>query len=195
MKLYLTVIGIAMAIVSAFNIAFGVEAWYYIVIATVWCTALQFAFDISIAGIIKAMPDKWFGVDNPHYLVSDRERKFYGKLKVRYWKDYVWELGGIGGFSKKKLAEPNSPEYIEKFIIECNKGVLTHRLSYPVGFLAMLTLPNICSLTVALPVAIVNLFLNILPTLALRYNTPMLKAVLIRMRKKETNQQSDVISE
>jgi hypothetical protein len=195
MKLYLTVIGIAMAIVSVFNIAFGVEAWYYIVIATVWCTALQFAFDISIAGIIKAMPDKWFGVDNPRYLVTDRERKFYGKLKVRYWKDYVWELGGIGGFSKKKLAEPNSPEYIEKFIIECNKGVLTHRLSYPVGFLAMLTLPNICSLTVALPVAIVNLFLNILPTLALRYNTPMLKAVLTRMRKKEANQQSAVISE
>lgn len=195
MKLYLTVIGIAMAIVSAFNIAFGVEAWHYIVIATVWCTALQFAFDISIAGIIKAMPDKWFGVDNPRYLVTDRERKFYGKLKVRYWKDYVWELGGIGGFSKKKLAEPNSPEYIEKFIIECNKGVLIHRLSYPVGFLAMLTLPNICSLTVALPVAIVNLFLNILPTLALRYNTPMLKAVLTRMRKKEANQQSAVISE
>lgn len=195
MKLYFTVIGIAMAIISAFNIAFGVESWYYIVIATVWCTALQFAFDISIAGIIKAMPDKWFGIDNPHYLVSESEKKLYGKLKVRYWKDYVWELGGIGGFSKKKLREPNSPEYIEKFIIECNKGVLTHRLSYPVGFLAMLTLPNICAFTIAIPVAVVNLFLNILPTLALRYNTPMLKAVLKRMRKKEANQQSAVISE
>ena len=100
MTLYLTVIGIAMAIVSAINIACQTASWYYIIISTVWCTALQFALDISIAGIIKAMPDKWFGVDNPHYLVTDRERKFYGKLKVRYWKDYVWELGGIGGFSK-----------------------------------------------------------------------------------------------
>ena len=36
----------------------------------------------------------------------------------------------------------------------------------------MLTLPNICSLTIALPIAIVNLYLNVLPTLALRYNTP-----------------------
>ena len=195
MKLYFTVIGIAMAIISALNIVFDVASWYYIVIATVFCTALQFAFDISIAGIIKAMPDRWFGIDNPHYLVSERERRFYGKLKVRYWKDYVWELGGIGGFSKKKLLKPNSPEYIEKFIIECNKGVLTHRLSYPVGFLAMLTLPNICAFTIALPVAVVNLFLNIMPTLALRYNTPMLKAVLTRMRKKEANQQSAVISE
>ncbi len=195
MTLYLTVIGIAMAIISAINIACQTASWYYIVIATVWCTALQFALDISIAGIIKAMPERWFGVDNPHYTVTERERKFYGKLKVRYWKDYVWELGGIGGFSKKILKEPDSPEYIEKFIIECNKGVLTHRLSYPVGFLAMLTLPNICSLTIALPVAIVNLFLNILPTLALRYNTPMLKAVLKRMRRKEAKQQVAVVSE
>ena len=184
MKLYLTVIGIAMAIISAFNIVFGVNSWYYIVIATVWCTALQFALDISIAGIIKAMPDRWFGVDNPHYLVTDRERKLYGKLKVRKWKDKVWELGGIGGFSKKTLREPNNPAYIEKFIIECNKGVLIHRLSYPIGFLSMLTLPNACAFTVALPVAAVNLFLNILPTLALRYNTPMLKAVLVRMKRK-----------
>ncbi|MBQ8254659.1 MAG: hypothetical protein IJY94_04050 [Clostridia bacterium] len=195
MTLYLSVIAIAVAIISAVNIVFSTASWYYIIIAALWCTALQFAFDISIAGIIKAMPDRWFGVDNPHYLVTDRERRFYGKLKVRYWKDYVWELGGIGGFSKKVLKEPDSPEYIEKFIIECNKGVLTHRLSYPVGFLAMLTLPNICSLTIALPVAIVNLFLNILPTLALRYNTPMLKAVLKRMRKKEAKQQATVISE
>jgi hypothetical protein len=97
----------------------------------------------------------------------------------------VWELGGLGGFSKKTLLEPNNPAYIERFIIECNKGVLTHRLSYPIGFLAMLTLPNVCALTVALPVATVNLFLNILPTLALRYNTPMLQGALKRLRKKE----------
>ncbi len=185
MKLYLTVIGIAMAIVSAANIACGTANWYYIVIATVWCTALQFALDISIAGIIKIMPDKWFGIDNPHYTVTERERRFYGKLKVRYWKDYVWELGGIGGFSKKNLKEPDNPDYIEKFIIECNKGVLTHRLSYPVGFLCMLTLPNICAFTIGIPIAAVNLILNILPTLALRYNTPMLQAVLKRMRRKK----------
>jgi hypothetical protein len=34
-------------------------------------------------------------------------------------------------------------------------------------------------------VAIVNLFLNILPTLALRYNTPMLQAALKRLKRKE----------
>lgn len=185
MKLYLSVIGIAMAIISAVNIAFGVAAWYYVVIAVVWCTALQFAFDGFLAFVINKMPDRWFGVDNRLYRVSDWERTLYKKLKVRLWKDKVWELGGLGGFSKKNVKEPNNPQYIEKFIIECNKGVLTHRLSYPIGFLAMLTLTGTAAFTIAIPVAMVNLVLNILPTLALRYNTPMLKGILERLKRKE----------
>ena len=174
-----------MLIVSAMNIAFGAAEWYYIIAAVVWCTALQFALDGILALAINKMPDKWFGTENPLYRVSDAEKKLYKKLKVRLWKDKIWELGGLGGFSKKVLKEPDNPDYIERFIIECNKGVLTHRLSYPAGFLAMLTLPNICSLTVALPVAAVNVFLNILPTMALRYNTPVLQRLLKKLRAKE----------
>ena len=185
MKLYLTTIGAAMLIIFAVNMLFETAAWYYLVIAIVWCTMLQFALDGLIAIIINKMPDKWFGVDNLFYYVSEFEKNLYKKLRVRFWKDKVWELGGLGGFSKKYLKSPDDPCYIEKFIIECNKGVLTHRLSYPVGFLAMLTLPNICSLSIALPVAIVNLFLNILPTLALRYNTPKLKSILRRLQRKK----------
>lgn len=185
MKLYLSIIGIAMLIISALNILFSVTTWYYVIIAVVWCTALQFALDGTIAIIINKMPDDCFGVDNPLYYVSEKERKLYKKLKVRVWKDKIWELGHLGGFSKKILKAPDDPEYIEKFIIECNKGVAVHRLSYFIGFLAMLTLSDECAVTIALPVAVVNLFLNILPTLALRYNTPMLKGILLRLRKKQ----------
>lgn len=190
MKLYLSVIGFAMAVISAINIVFEVASWYYIIVAVIWCTALQFAFDGSLAILIKKMPDEWFGVDNPLYNVSNFEKELYKKLRVRLWKDKVWELGGIGGFSKKILKEPSNPAYIEKFIIECNKGVLTHRLSYPAGFLVMLTLRGTPVLSIALPVAIVNLFLNILPTLALRYNTPKLKTVLKRLNRKKEMQES-----
>ena len=185
MRLYLSIIGGAMAVISAVNIAVGIAPWYYVIATVIWCTALQFALDGFWAIVINKMPNKWFGVDNPLYRVSEWERDLYKRLKVRRWKDKVWELGGLGGFSKKTLREPDNPAYIERFIIECNKGVLTHRLSYPVGFLAMLTLPNACAFTIALPVAIVNLFLNILPTLALRYNTPMLQAALKRLKRKE----------
>lgn len=190
MKLYLTTIGIAMAITSVFNILFETAAWYYIIIAVIWCTALQFGLDGLIAIIINKMPDKWFGVDNRLYHVSQTEQKLYKKLKVRLWKDKVWELGGLGGFSKKHFKDAANPIYIEKFIIECNKGVLTHRLSYPIGFLAMLTLPNVCAWTVALPVAIVNVYLNILPTLALRYNTPKLQFILKKMQQKNKTKTS-----
>ena len=184
MKLYLSTIGIAMLIISVLNIVFGTAAWYFIVISVIWCTALQFGLDGGIAILINKMPDGWFGVNNPLYYVTEWEKKLYKKLRVKFWKDKVWELGGLGGFSKKHFTDPNDPAYIERFIIECNKGVLTHRLSYPIGFLAMLTLPGVCAFTVALPVAVVNLYLNILPTLALRYNTPKLKLILYRQRKK-----------
>lgn len=184
MKLYLSVIGAGVVIISALNIIFGTAAWYYVIAAVVWCTALCFALDGGIAILINKMPGGWFGVDNAHFEVSEREKELYKRLRVRLWKDKVWELGGLGGFSKKKLLEPGSPEYIEKFIIECNKGVVVHRVSYFLGFLTMLTIFNICALTVALPVALVNLFLNILPTLALRYNTPKLKSHLARLKRK-----------
>ena len=184
MKLYLSVIGAAMLVISALNIIFGAASWYYVVIAVVFCVALQFALDGTIAIVINKMPDRWFGADNRLYHVTKTERAVYKRLGVRFWKDKVWELGGLGGFSKRELKEPSNPDYIEKFIIECNKGVLTHRLSYPIGFLAMLTLSYPCGITIALPVAIVNLFLNILPTIVLRYNTPVLKSVLKRLRKR-----------
>ena len=186
MKLYLTIIGGAMLIISVVNMVFHTAVWYSIILLVALCTATQFALDGLIAWMVNKLPDRLFGIDNRLYSVSDAEKKLYRKLKVRSWKDKIWELGGLGGFSKKNLVSPNSPEYIEKFIIECNKGVLTHRLSYFVGFLAMLTLQGVSALTVAFPVAVVNLYLNILPTLALRYNTPMLKALLLRLKRKQS---------
>jgi len=184
MKLYFTVIGVAMALVAALNALTGLASPLYAIIATVWCTALQFALDALIALIIHALPNSRFSADDPRFAVSEREKALYKRLRVRAWKDKVWELGGLGGFSKSSFASPSDPAYVERFIVESNKGVVTHRLSYPIGFLAMLTLPNICAFTIALPVALVNLFLNVLPTLVLRYNTPKLQAVLMRLRRR-----------
>ena len=190
MKLYFSVIGVGMVLISALNIIFKTASPLYIIVAVIFCTALQFALDAIVAFITNRFPDKCFGIDNPLFRVSERERALYKKLGVRRWATKVWELGALGGFSKKSVKEPNNPEYIEKFIIECNKGVMTHRLSYPVGFLAMLTLPGICSLTIALPVAVINLFLNILPTIVLRHNTPMLKSLLTRLKRKAERERS-----
>ena len=185
MKLYFLIIGAAVLLISAVNIAVGVASWYYVILSAVFSVAMLFAIDGLIAIAIKLTPDRRYGIDSRYFDVSKRETELYVKLGVRKWKDKVWELGGVGGFSKKELIHPDSAEYIEKFIIECNKGVVTHRLSYPAGFLIMLMLPSPLSLTVALPCAIVNLYLNILPTIVLRYNTPKLKILLKRLKKKQ----------
>ncbi len=184
MKLYFSTIGIAMAVITTVNIALETASSLYVAVTTVWCTALQFVFDGIVALTVRLTPDRLYGAEDPRFAVSEREIKLYLRLGVRRWKDRIWELGGIGGFSKERLDRPEDPAYIEKYLVECNRGVVTHRLSYPVGFLAMLTVSGPCAFTVALPVALVNLYLNVLPTVVLRYNTPMLKRLLTRLRRK-----------
>ena len=185
MKLYLTVIGIAMAVIAAVNVLFGTAVWYYVIIGVIWCTALQFALDGIIAITVNNLPLSWFKGEGRFFRVSNREKSLYKKLRVRKWKDKVWEFGGLGGFSKRKIEDPRSPQYIERFIVECNKGVVTHRLSYFIGYLAMPTMSGVCIYTIGLPVAFVNMILNILPTIVLRDNTPQLRSLLERMRRAE----------
>lgn len=186
MKLYLFIIGVAMTVIAGINVACGVASPLYAAVAVVFCVVLQIALDSVAALAVRLTPDRLYPAESPRYRVRPWEKKLYLKLGVRVWKDHIPDLGGIGGFSKRKLQSPDDPAYIEKYVIECHKGVLTHRLCYPLGLLVMLTLPNLCALTIALPVAVINLILNALPTMALRYNTPMLLGMLKRMRRKQT---------
>ena len=87
MKLYLLTICISMLGISAVNIAFNTAAWYYVIIAVIWCTAMQFCIDGLFAILINKMPDRWFGVDNRLYNVSKTEHNFYKALNVRCWRD------------------------------------------------------------------------------------------------------------
>ena len=192
MVLYFSLIFFFMALISLINILCSVASWYYVIIAVVWCTAFQFLTDGLGAMLVHKLPDRWFSVDNAHFTVSKRAVRFYEKLGVRKWKDKVWELGGMGGFSKNKIAEPNNPEYFEQFIIECNKGVVNHRISYFTGFLDVFILPFSYALSIAVPVAVVNALLNMLPTIILRYNVPKLTAVRNRLLKIQQRQKSAV---
>lgn len=186
MKLYLFIIGVSMTIIAGINIACGVASPLYAAVAVVFCVVLQIILDSLAALAIRLTPDRLYPAESPRYRVRSWEKKLYLKLGVRVWKDHIPDLGGIGGFSKRRLQAPDDPAYIEKYVIECHKGVLTHRLCYPLGILVMLTLPGVCALTIALPVAVINLILNALPTMALRYNTPMLLGMLKRMKRKQS---------
>jgi len=187
MILYLTIIFIAVIINCCFNIIFPVASYggYAIWIFAVMILAviIEIGIDAVIATVIHALPNKWFDIGNRFYEVGKKERVFYDRLKIKTWKDKVLELGSLNGFSKSKVKDPNDPNYIKMFIIECNKGVLIHLVIMFAGFLILLFPTPKYFLRIGLTVAVVNLFLNLLPTMVLRYNTPKLKIAYQRAVK------------
>ncbi|MBR1890604.1 MAG: hypothetical protein IJ817_02840 [Clostridia bacterium] len=181
MILYLTVIFIAMLIVSLFNILFGLsllqcEAWF-VVVAVVCGVAFQFVVDGLFATLVHLFPKKWFSYDKKIFAVTKAERKFLNLFNVKKWKNLVWELGGLGGFKKSKIENPKDIGYVETFLMECNKGVVTHYIGMFAGYLLILIFPIRFALTVCLPIAFVNMVLNIMPIMVLRYNVPKLQVL------------------
>ena len=192
MILYISVILISMTIIALCNIFLGTATFGYfagfVVLAVVLSTIFEIAVDGLFAFIVNKLPNKWFSPDKKFFFVSKRKQIFYEKLGIKKWKDKVLELGVLGGFRKNKIQDPKSAEYFETFLIECNKGVTCHRLGYIFGFLDIFIFPLQYALVIGLPVAVVNLFLSVLPTMVLQYNTPKLMAVYTRLKMLETKQ-------
>ena len=151
-----------------------------------WWLVSIFAF-VSIVGMIainglvaiiccKCLPKKWFMGDKRIFNPSKKECKFYEKIGIRKWKDKNIDLGQLNGFKKDKVE--NNPEYIERFILECNLGFIEHFVSLFVSVLAMFILPIKFWLPMGLPIVVTSLILNSLPIMILRYNMPRLKTML-----------------
>ena len=99
-------------------------------------------------------------------------------------KDHVLEFGMFIRFSKKKVADPNDPAYIERFIMKCNYGVQVYLWNFILGFVPMLYFSKDIAICFILPAAISNSILNILPLIILRYNVPILNRLLLCLRKR-----------
>lgn len=189
MTLYLSIVFVATTLIAILNIFCNPVAsnysWWWVVLATIISVIIEIAIDGVFAGLVHALPDKHFDPNKKVFQVSKRERKFYEKLKIKSWKDKVWDLGALGGFKKNKLLNPNSTEYIHKFLVEANIGQIVHIVDMIVGFSIMLILPYNFCFTIGLPVALVGFFLNFLPYMVLRYNVPKLKVAFERARRQE----------
>ena len=178
MTMYLTIILIAAIFISSFNIlcnsmTFGFSPFWTICVVVLG-VIIEIAIDGLLAFIIHSFPDKWFNKDKKIFDVSRKERKFYEKLNIKNWKDKVAELGALGGFRKNKVQNPNDPKYSERFLIESNKGYVEHVVGIILGFSVIFIFPLKYALSVGVPVAIVNLLLNSMSAMILRYNTPKL---------------------
>ena len=190
MFLTFSVIFIAMIITCSLDIIIaspimGVSPCFFIV-AVIISVIYQFAIDGLFAFIVSKMPQKWFE-NKKFFEVSKREQRFYEKLGIRSWKDKVWELGGLGGFSKAKITDPNDPEYSRRFLIESYKGEIDHIIGMFVGFTVIFIFPLKFALLVGVPVGIVNMVLNYMPVMILRYNTPKLKVLHKRALRNQQN--------
>ena len=152
-----------------------ISPWFFVVMVIV-STIYQVAVDGLFAFLCNHIPASWLK-NRKFFEVSKREQKFYEKLGIRSWKDKVLELGGMGGFSKSKIDDPNSPEYIEKFLIESYKGDIDHISGMIAGFSVIFILPLKYAWFIGVPVAIVNVVVNMMSTMILRYNTPKLKTL------------------
>ena len=169
-----------MILICSLNIIFaspamGVSPWFFVV-AVVVSVVYEFAVDGLFAFIVSKCPNQWFE-SKKFFSVSKKEQKFYEKLGIKHWKDKIWELGGLGGFSKSKILDPSNPEYSKRFLIESYKGEVDHIIGMVAGFTVIFIFPLRFALIVGLPIAIVNAFINYLSVMILRYNTPKLEVL------------------
>ena len=199
MVLYLSVIGIAMVLIAALNIIFGTASFgyspWFVIFIVVISTAFQFAIDGLIAWLWHKTPNKWYTKDKRVVSPPDWQIKFFEKIKIRKWKDKIWELGALGGFSKAKMVDPKDPEYINLFIIESGKGIVEHYIGAVAGFLCVFIFPLKYAFVIGVPVACVNFVLNILPIWVLKYNLPKLKIVLKRAERNKAREENKILKE
>ena len=161
----------------------------YIILAAVLGAIAVIAIDGVFAFIIRRLPEKWFSYDKKIWNVSKAECNFYEKLGIKLWKDKILELGVFTSFSKKTIANPDSKEYMARFILESNYGAIIHIANAIFGFLVIFCFPLKLVLCFGLPISIVNAILSLLPYMILRYNIPRLHRMRNLLEKKELRQQ------
>ncbi len=192
MVLYLTVILISMAIICVANNFLSAPLFNfdlrYIIIAVVLLTISVIIVDGIFATIVRwLLPEKWFDVNKKIFKANKKECKFYEKIGIKRWKDKVLELGGFTKFHKNKLGESYDIEYVSKFIIESNYGIIVHVACIMFGYLIIFFYPLKYFLCFGVPIATVNAILNFLPLMILRYNLPKLHVLYAYIKRKQDN--------
>lgn len=188
---YIIVIIAAMLLTVGGNLLFSSEitAAYVlncslsVVIATVAVIAVD---GISALAIRRLTPQKWYQPNRRFFRVSKKERNFYRSIKIKMWKDKVPELGLFTGFSKSRLESTDNEDYLARFLLESNYGVIIHLANALLGFLIAF-IPFCSRPSIWIPVFAVNFILSLMPVAVLRYTSHTLLALYERSeRKKKT---------
>lgn len=163
-------------------------------------TVLEFGLDALIAWLTRLLPEKAVDPFRKIYRVAKWEKKVYKKLGIVKWKDKIPEAGGLlASFQKKKVLDFHDNEYIMTFMRESVYAEVMHVISAIAG----LAVPALCAVRllwpdvipqvhwcvrIALPVALVNFVLQVLPVMVQRYVRPQLMSVYLRNQKRAQRQ-------
>ena len=194
--IYVTIILIASVIIGITNGAFAFSAYDESVWRIVFCVSVSvisaIAIDSVFATIIRwLLPKKWFSIEKQRFAAGKGECRFYEKLGVKKWKDKVIELGAFTGFRKNKVADPKNNEYVARYILEANYGIAVHIACVFCGYLVCFIFPTHWY-RVGIPVGFVNMVLNALPLIVLRYNLPKLHSLYrFNARRNSRNKAED----
>ena len=196
MLFYLLTIFIAMVIIAISNALVVPFDWYnllWISINVVIGTVAVIAADgIGALIVRRLLPQKWFLPERRLFQVSKKEHNFYKAIKIKVWKDKVPELGMFTAFSKSEFKSSADKEYLKRFIVESNYGVICHLQNAICGFVILfipylfegsfVQFPN--PLSIWLPIFVVNFILSMLPVFILRYTTYTLTRLYNKQVKK-----------
>ncbi len=193
MFLYITVILIAIVLVSLGNLLFVAAApslplfWHYFRAVSGGAVAVIAVDGIFAFCIRRLTPSSWFAPDRKAFGVSKSERDFYKKLRIKAWKDKIPELGGFTGFHKNHLASVEDKPYLSRFLSEANYGVIIHLSNALFGFLIVL-LPFCRPSAIWIPIFAVNFILSLLPVAVLRYTSYTLQKLYKRSCERGTRE-------
>ncbi len=177
MILYLSIITVCVLIIAAILYFIFPMNFFYILGFTALAAFLVIVVDVLVATVCRLLPAKFANHESKVYTVSAKEKNFYEKLKIRKWKDSVPEIGHFTGFRKNKIADPKSVEYLDRFLLEACYGEMGHFWILFIGFSILLLgfipfFPKMSLwLAISIPVAIINVFMNLPSLFILRYNS------------------------
>ena len=177
LSIVIFLLGVAVTMSCSLSVLTPEISWYLVLIIDI----VSILGMIAINGLValtccKLLPNKIYKGEKKIFNPSKKETSFYEKIGIKKWKDLTIDLGKLNGFKKDKIE--NSPEYIERFIVENNKGFLDHFISLIISSISIFILPMKFWLPIGLPIVLTSIILNILPIMILRYNMPRLKTML-----------------
>jgi glycosyl-4,4'-diaponeurosporenoate acyltransferase len=176
-------VGLVNTIVALYNP--WIEIWRIWVICISHTLFIIF-LDAIAATITHALPESWFEPTKRIYHVSKGEVSFLETIGIKKWKGWVPETGEFAGFKKNHMYDASSPEYIHKFLVETCYAEWVHYSMMIPSIIDLFMGPTSYIVPFFIWFGLINIFLNLLPSLIQRWVRPKMLRYYIHMTKNKT---------